>query len=374
MGDQKHLDILNKGVEAWNKWREKNPEVRPDLSGAVLSKAIFYGAKLSEAKFIGAELSGANLSGADLYGATLYGADLSDADLSGAVLSRADLSGANLSGADLSGAILREATLVDADVSDAIFTGCQVHGISVWNLQGEPKGQNNLLITRDFDPYNEPTITVDNLEVAQFIYLLLHHQKLRDVINAITSKAVLILGRFGERKKYLEAIADQLRRYRKSAPDRSEATKQEYLPIIFDFEKPESRTFTETVRILAHLSRFVVVDITNPRSVPQELQTLEHTHVPLQLILEEEKPAGLASVHALSEEDYTTWPWVMVNDVATFPGGIKEVYCYTDLDDLRTNVVRRIIDSAERKLPELLEMKAVRLKKVWSGNIGELGS
>jgi len=49
----------------------------------------------------------------------------------------------------------------------------------------------NLIITDD----NEPTITVDNLEVAQFIYLLLNNQKIRDVIDTITSKVVLILGR-----------------------------------------------------------------------------------------------------------------------------------------------------------------------------------
>jgi hypothetical protein len=36
---------------------------------------------------------------------------------------------------------------------------------------------------------------VGDIEVAQFIYLLLNNQKLRDVIETITSKAVLILGR-----------------------------------------------------------------------------------------------------------------------------------------------------------------------------------
>jgi hypothetical protein len=43
-------------------------------------------------------------------------------------------------------------------------------------------------------PLDKPAITVDNIEVAQFIYLMLHNQKIRDVIDTITSKAVLILG------------------------------------------------------------------------------------------------------------------------------------------------------------------------------------
>jgi hypothetical protein len=36
---------------------------------------------------------------------------------------------------------------------------------------------------------NEPAITVDNIEVAQFVYLMFNNQKVRDVIDTITSKA-----------------------------------------------------------------------------------------------------------------------------------------------------------------------------------------
>ena len=45
-----------------------------------------------------------------------------------------------------------------------------------------------------------------------------------------------------------------------------------YLPIIFDFERPTDRDLTETVKILAGLSRFVIADVTNTSSVPLELQ------------------------------------------------------------------------------------------------------
>ena len=47
--------------------------------------------------------------------------------------------------------------------------------------------QSNLIIT----PHNESVIQVDNLEVAQFIYLLLNNEKVRTVIDTITSKVVL---------------------------------------------------------------------------------------------------------------------------------------------------------------------------------------
>jgi hypothetical protein len=44
--------------------------------------------------------------------------------------------------------------------------------------------------------------------------------------------------------------------------------------MVFNFDKFEVKDFTETVRLLAGLSRFVIVDITNPRSAPFELQAV----------------------------------------------------------------------------------------------------
>jgi hypothetical protein len=41
-----------------------------------------------------------------------------------------------------------------------------------------------LIITR----WDEPAITVDNIEVAQFVYLLLHNEKIRDVIDTILAR------------------------------------------------------------------------------------------------------------------------------------------------------------------------------------------
>ena len=51
---------------------------------------------------------------------------------------------------------------------------------------------------------------------------------------------------------------------------RKELRQRDYLPVLFDFEKPASRDFTETVSTLAHLARFIIVDITEARSVPQD--------------------------------------------------------------------------------------------------------
>ncbi len=219
MANQEHLDILKQGVEAWNKWREEHPDVKPDLIGADLRKAALQGAYLRAVDFRNANLMEANLSGADL----------SDADLCVTDLTHADLSNASLLGARLLKTIL----------TDAILTNCSIYGISAWDVQLEGAQQHNLVIT----PSGEPTITVDNLKVAQFIYLLLSNKEIRDVIDTIAKKAVLILGRFTpERKAILDALRDELR-------------KQNYLPVLFDFDKPASRDFTETIRTLGKVQK-----------------------------------------------------------------------------------------------------------------------
>src|SRR5262245_22398472 len=87
-------------------------------------------------------------------------------------------------------------------------------------------------------------VTIDNLEVGQFIYLLLNNQKIRQVIDTITSKVVVILGRFtGERKRVLDAIREELR-------------KHDYIPVLFDFEKRASKDITGTVETRARMARF----------------------------------------------------------------------------------------------------------------------
>ena len=289
MANEEHLKILKQGVEQWNKWRLENARenaIRPDLSGAdlsgtdlggadlggadlsraYLSRAYLNRAHLSRANLNGADLSGANLSSAYLDRANLGKATLFDADLSGANLSGANLHRANLTSADLTDADLSGTGLVETDFTNATITGCRTYGASAWNVTLVGTVQQNLVITKE----GEPVVTVDDLEVGQFIYLILNNSKIRNVINTITSKAVLILGRFSDlhRKSVLDGLREGLRNF-------------DLLPIVFDFDSPTAKDYTETVQTLAGMSMFVIADLTSPKSAPLELEaTVKQFKIP----------------------------------------------------------------------------------------------
>jgi len=251
-----------------------------NLNNANLRKADLLGANLTSTNLVQANLSGACLLDANLAGAKLVRANLSEADLSHSNLSATDLSEADLSGANLSHANLIQAKIFNTKISKSI-----VYGVNVWDLEGDFKEQNELRIT----PAKQPIITVDNIKVAQFVYLILNNKELRDVINALTSKTVLILGRFAipERKAILDALRNKLREY-------------DLLPIVFDFDRPTDKDFTETIKTLAGISYFVIADVTNPKSSPLELQaTVPDYQIPFVPIIQEgEQPFSMmADLH-----------------------------------------------------------------------------
>ena len=176
VANPERLEVLKQGVEVWNPWRVKEPLVAPDLSGTNLNNAYLCEADLTGAD-LGTRTSGArtspgrssrnaNLSGTKLSGANLHGADLREANLTGAHLLGANLTGANLSGAKLSKCAPRGSC---AD----LFKQCgPVEMPRSRRIRMEREAQRNdetarlVVITAP----NEPEVTVDNIEVAQFVF------------------------------------------------------------------------------------------------------------------------------------------------------------------------------------------------------------
>jgi uncharacterized protein YjbI with pentapeptide repeats len=81
MANPEHLAKLKESVDAWNRWRIQNPDVRPNLAEANLRGMDLHKTNLGGADLRGADLSGANLLRADISDAQLRGTRLSEANL-----------------------------------------------------------------------------------------------------------------------------------------------------------------------------------------------------------------------------------------------------------------------------------------------------
>ena len=351
VANEEQLAILKQGVDVWNKWRKDNRGVEIDLRKTNLSEANLSEANLFRANLRGSDLTGAILNGANLSFAKLAGANLSDAKLIGTRLSNAklryaairnadltsvnffnaDLSGADLSGANLNSVNLERTEFIKTKIQDTIFKDCRIYGISVWDPQGTPINKAcDFIIT----PQGDAEVTVENLKVAQFVYILLNNEEIRDVLDTIGKKGVLILGRFTpERKKVLDVLRDKLRTLN-------------FVPMMFDFEGATTKDFTETIKILAGMCRFIIADITSPKAIPTELQaTVPDYKVPFVPIIQEgEEPFAMFA----NLQDY---PWMF------------DVLQYRDSDQLIAVIDKAIIQPALIKADELNVQKAEDVRK-----------
>jgi hypothetical protein len=319
-----HIEELEKGVNSWNKWRIKNPHIRPILYGLpdkewdkeikkkwnrIKSKGL-QRINFSNANLIEADLAGVKLTKANFHEANLGAAKLIKANLKGANFCRADLYKTNLSGADLT-----NANLQGSQIAGTIFkqTGdkktkliqCKVYGSSAWDLINlDEATQEGLEIVYKTEEKGKEYIDlhVDDLGMAQFLYFILNNKNLSNVFNATSSSVVLILGRFKDRIHILNGIRDKLK-------NKSTNDKKKYVPILFDFEKSKNYSYTEIVTILAGISRFIIADLTEPKSIPQELQAIvggfQRPVIPIIEILKKNKEEPFSMF-----ADYYKYPWV----------------------------------------------------------------
>jgi uncharacterized protein YjbI with pentapeptide repeats len=325
-----HTHILNRGVEAWNAWRAQNPELIPNLAHAKLSGKDLTGVELSNADLQEADLSDAILYNSNLRGARLSGASLKNANLAGANLREVDLSYASLNRTNLCNACLentdlRHAVLNEADLANALIKSSDVFGVSVWGAKLGGAIQSDLRLSVIG---SDRSITVDSIQTAVVVHLLLTSGGARELIDSITAKIVLILGRFTpERKAVLDSIVSEL-------PSRN------YVPILFDFEKPRGRSLLETITTLAHMARFIIADLTDTKTVSMELVRIVPflPSVPVVTIIEK-------GWHIDSEvsELLRTYHWVL------------KPYEYENRDALIASLEKHLIDPAQAKISQLAQ-------------------
>jgi hypothetical protein len=113
--------------------------------------------------------------------------------------------------------------------------------------------------------------------------------------------------------------------------------------LVFNFDKPETKDFTETIRLLAGLSHFVIADITKPRSTPLELQaTVPDCMVPFVPIIEgDEEPFSMFADLWLKHRD-----WVL------------DPIRYRSVDRLIERLEADIVEPAKVRFEQLLRKKA----------------
>lgn len=243
-----------------------------------LTTADFSDCRLTSVQFKNCNLPHSIFQRATLCNTEFLNANLSRAQMQRATFDNCSFEGTNFSHANLDQVELREshldfARLVATSFRGGLIENCSVFGTSVWDCDMKDSHQIDLTITHQ----DEGRICVDNMKIAQFVYLILNNQEIREVIDTLTSKTVLILGRFvvPERKAILDALRSHLRQ-------------AGLVPIVFDFDRPVDKDFTETIKTLAGISYFVIADVTNPKSAPLELQaTVPDYQIPFVPIIQE---------------------------------------------------------------------------------------
>jgi hypothetical protein len=341
-----HLERLKKGVSEWNEWREKHPEIRPILYDCDLTTHNFT-FSLERVDFANTELVNSNLSYQNLVKANFHEANLKKANLQHALLTKANLCRTNLYKTNLKEAKLAKANLQGAQLANTNLEGaelnwCKVFGASAWNLNLAETDKSKMTFKYGLenkeknDKFKEKLeMTVDNLEAAQLIFLLLDNPKIYKLLESVKDKIVLILGRFTkERKAVLDAIRESLR-------------ENDLVPIIFDFEKPKQQNFTETIMTLAGISKFIIADITNPSSTPLELQaTMPDYMIPfVPIIQKDEKPF---SMFQDLKQKYGEW--------------VLDVLEYDTTENLLRVMREALIDTANEKAEKLREKKDEKLR------------
>jgi hypothetical protein len=348
-------EILARGAKEWNAWRANNtlatvdlrqvnfgsrPTLRGfNLSGANLAGVILPAANLYDCDFSDAHMPGvtlnhatisnckflrADLRAAQLRHARLPGNDLTEVDLGGADLLRADLVNTKLDGAKMIGASLAGATVVRTSFRGAELRDTLIFGAAVWDVEmDETTIQENIRIS------DEPPLSCDDIEVAQVINLFRTNHKITSIIESVSARMVFILGRFTpERKKVLNLLKQELSE--RATP---------FVPVVFDFRRPSTLNFIETVGLLAHLSAFVIADVTDARIVLEEIpHIVTNVAVPV-------KPLIMGSI---KDEPIT------LDNYRRNHRSLMKTLVYTDVDDLCARLDEEIVMPALKLRQDLL--------------------
>ncbi len=249
-------------------WYESRDQQGRMIKGA--NSVDFSGIQMNNVSIFNAFAEGLNVQNATITGCHFEEGDFSRANFSNTIFintkfNKTILTDASFNGATFINCNLNRANLANADFSLKEIRETVVYGISAWDLKTTPEmKQSKLVIEKSYELYSDIIASgripmmVDDIEMAQFVYYLSSHKKMRNMINILNSKGVLLLGQFRDGGlERLYKLMDWLK-------------ERNYTPMLFDFDRPENLDYTETVITMAGLSKFILADLSGG-SVPQEL-------------------------------------------------------------------------------------------------------
>jgi hypothetical protein len=335
-------EVVLKGAATWNDWRARNPGPMTFSYPNWYSSPGPGGVQVKGRNIL--DFAGTNLSDALVLHATAEGLDLRGAVIENTVFEEGDFSRASFDGATFHRARFTKTILTEASFDGASFIDCNldrvnlvgasfhvkeiketvVYGIAAWDLKTDLNmPQSKLVVERTYGFYSDMVaadvvpLTVDDIELAQFVYYLTNHRKMRDTLNLLNERGVLLLGRFKDGGlKRLEDLREWF-------------AGRQYMAMTFDFERPDNLDLIETVITMAGLSRFVVADLSGPR-VPEEVRSI---------------------LEAVSK------PLLAVGDAGALPPEVTDRVIL--IDDAST-----LLEDVARSLPELERLSAERIREL----------
>ena len=149
-----------------------------------------------------------------------------------------------------------------------------------------------------------------------------------EIMSELSRRRVLILGRFtGRRLEVLNGIKAHLEKH-----------SNHYIPELFTFRKPEERDLVEAIIGFAALSRFIIADLSEPKSVQSELGAI----VP-----------NFQSVPVVPVINRTGREYATFSSIQRRENVVRPTVRYRDLTDLMKKLDEEVVPLAEKKLAQV---------------------
>jgi len=297
-----------------------------NFSGSSLPKSVWNDCSIDSCNFQGLTASNVSAQSArflncDFRNSILDGLNADGSAFTNSSFSQCKLIASTFTNSKLYSCKLDYALLCKANFDGATLDGCSVFGISIWGSDFSKSDQKNFIV-------NLPggnLIVTNSIEYSYFLYQCIENSNFKKYFESTSEKLVLILGRFTpKRMVYIDAIRNSL-------------SKKGLIPVLFDFDKPETQDLSEVVLSLALISRFTVVDLSDPKCAPHEIATIApHVNSPIAAVIEKgQRP------YAMYSDMMRRYSWVLEPEVYQSHSEIESVILNSLLPNCESYIASR---------------------------------